>query len=348
MTDKDESAVTYKDSGVDIEAGDQAVRLLAPLAQSTFNSRVLNDIGGFAGLYSLGSLCYNDPVLVSSTDGVGTKLKVAFMADRHDTVGLDLVAMSVNDVLVHGAQPLFFLDYLAMSKLAPEKVSAIVAGVAAGCRQAGCVLLGGETAEMPGFYQNDDYDLAGFAVGVVERSKIIDGSFMGIGHQIIGLPSSGLHSNGFSLARMLIFERLGLKIDSPLFDSTVADVLLTPTKIYVAPVLAVLKRFRVVGMAHVTGGGILGNLPRILPAGCRAVVRVNAWTRPPIFDLLAEAGRLDDGELHRTFNMGMGLLMVVPPSEVDGVMGVLEDYGERPVLIGSIEAQTDSRRIELK
>ncbi|MDR0549945.1 MAG: phosphoribosylformylglycinamidine cyclo-ligase [Deltaproteobacteria bacterium] len=347
MSQKNGEPLTYRASGVDIDAGAEAARRLVPLARSTFDSRVLNDLGSFAGLYGLGSLNLNDPILVASTDGVGTKLKVAIMADRHDTIGQDLVAMSVNDVLTQGARPLFFLDYLAMGKLLPEKVEKIVAGVALGCRQASCALLGGETAEMPDFYQGDDYDLAGFAVGVVERSKVIDGSRIGLSHKIIGLSSSGIHSNGYALVRRLIFDKLGLKIDSPFLDETVADVLLKPTKIYVNPVLAALRRHEVHGLVHVTGGGILDNLPRILPLGCRATIRLGSWEEPPIFDFLRKAGQLETAELFRTFNMGLGFLLIVPESEVDLVMAILEDHRETPKVVGFIEPLTDHDRVKL-
>jgi phosphoribosylformylglycinamidine cyclo-ligase len=334
--EKKDDVLTYKDAGVDIEAGNEAVRLLTPIAQSTFNSRVLTDIGAFSGLYALSPLDLKEPVLVSSTDGVGTKLKVAIMADRHDTVGVDLVAMSVNDVLTQGAKPLFFLDYLAMSHTEPKKVAALVAGVASGCRQAGCALLGGETAEMPGFYKGDDYDMAGFAVGLVDREAIIDGSEIAIGHKLIGLPSSGLHSNGYSLVRKIIFEKLGLKIDSPLLGSTVADVLLRPTRIYATSVLAVLKRHKIFGLVHVTGGGILENVPRVLPSGCRAVIYTRSWPKPPIFDFLAEAASLPTEEQYKAFNMGLGMIMIVAPKDVFDIVNILEDHGENPAVIGEV------------
>jgi phosphoribosylformylglycinamidine cyclo-ligase len=347
MVVDDKDSLTYRSAGVDIDAGNEAVRRLAPLARSTFDSRVLNDIGGFSGLYGLGSLNLSDPVLVSSTDGVGTKLKVAIMADRHETVGQDLVAMSVNDILTQGARPLFFLDYLSMPKIVPEKVEKIISGVVAGCRQANCVLLGGETAEMPDFYQPDDYDLAGFAVGVVERGKIVDGSLIGLGHRIIGLSSSGLHSNGYSLVRRLLFDRLGLKIDSPFLGSTVADVLLEPTKIYVNPVLTALRRQEIHGIVHITGGGILENLPRVLPAGCQATINLAAWERPPIFDFIREAGKLDTQELYRTFNMGLGLLLIVAESEVEPVMAIMEDHRQTTQVVGVIGPRTDNERVKL-
>jgi phosphoribosylformylglycinamidine cyclo-ligase len=339
--------LTYREAGVDIDAGNEAVRRLAPLARSTFDSRVLNDIGGFSGLYGLGSLNYRDPVLVSSTDGVGTKLKVAIMADCHDTIGQDLVAMSVNDILTQGARPLFFLDYLASGRIIPEKVEKIITGIVSGCRQAGCSLLGGETAEMPGFYQEGDYDLAGFAVGAVERSQIIDGSLIGLGHKIIGLSSSGLHSNGYSLARKLIFDRMGLKIDSPLLDSTAGEILLRPTKIYVNPVLTAIRRYEVHGLVHITGGGILENLPRILPGGCRATIDLSTWKRPPLFDVLQEAGNLDQNELYRTFNMGLGMLLIVPDNQVSQIMAIMEDHREVPQVVGFVELKDDADQVKL-
>jgi phosphoribosylformylglycinamidine cyclo-ligase len=347
MSCKEADLLTYRSAGVDIDAGAEAVRRLTPLARSTFDSRVLSDLGGFSGLYGLGSLNLNDPVLVSSTDGVGTKLKVAIMADRHDTVGQDLVAMSVNDILTQGAKPLFFLDYLATSKIIPEKVEKILAGVVAGCRLAGCALLGGETAEMGDFYQPGDYDLAGFAVGVVERDKIIDGSRIGLCHKIIGLSSSGLHSNGYSLVRRLFFDRLGLSVDSPFLGETVADVLLKPTKIYANPVLAALRRYEIHGIVHVTGGGILENLPRVLPIGCQAVINLGSWERPPVFDFIREAAKLSTAELFRTFNMGLGLLLIVPENQVDQVMAIMEDHREAPKVVGQIEPLVGQDRVKL-
>jgi phosphoribosylformylglycinamidine cyclo-ligase len=344
----DSDGLDYRKAGVDIDAGQEAVRLIRPLAEATMDSRVLTDIGGFSGLYGLGSLCLEDPVLVASTDGVGTKLKVAIMAGKHDTVGQDLVAMSVNDILAQGARPLFFLDYVAMSKLEPEKVRDIVSGIAHGCRLAGCALLGGETAEMPGFYGPGDYDLAGFAVGVVERRSIIDGSRIALGHRLIGLGSSGLHSNGYSLARKVVFDLMGLKADSPLLDGTVADILLRPTRIYVKSVLAAARAFPVHGVAHITGGGILDNLPRILPQGCRAVLDPAAWPLDPIFGLLREAGGIKARELYRTFNMGLGLILAVPPGQADEVLAVLEDHGEKAYMVGQVEIASRGPRVVLE
>ncbi|MDR2354049.1 MAG: phosphoribosylformylglycinamidine cyclo-ligase [Deltaproteobacteria bacterium] len=337
--------LSYGLAGVNIEAGNQAVKLIKPLAESTFDSRVLTEIGGFSGLYGLGSLDIKDPVLVSSTDGVGTKIKIAILANKHDTVGIDLVAMSVNDILVAGAKPLFFLDYIATSQLIPEKIQKIVHGIASGCRQAGCALLGGETAEMPDFYQEGDYDLAGFAVGIVERNRIIDGSLVGQGHKIIAIASSGLHSNGYSLVRKIIFEKLGLQVDSPLFSKTVAEVLLTPTRIYCKSILATLRISEVHGMVHVTGGGITENLPRILPNGCQAVIDTELWEVPPIFAFLQKEGKVDSAEMYRTFNMGVGFLLLVPPQQTESVMTILNDHGEQAWVIGKVQKQISEERV---
>jgi phosphoribosylformylglycinamidine cyclo-ligase len=323
--------ITYRDAGVDIEAGDEAVRRIGPLARSTFRSEVLGGIGAFAGFVSLPA-GYRQPVLVSSADGVGTKLKVAFLADRHDTVGLDLVAMGVNDVLVHGAEPLYFLDYIGTARLDPSRVEAIVRGIARGCREAGCALVGGETAELPDLYAPGEYDLAGFAVGVVERGRIVDGSAVRPGDVVVGLASSGLHANGFSLARRIVFDVMALKIDSP-FPGTgrsVADELLEPTLIYAKPVLGLLARadVRVSAMAHITGGGITGNLPRVLPEGCRAVLRPGAWPVPPVFGVLQEAGKVGDAEMFRTFNMGVGYVIVARPAAAGDAAGLLRAMAE--------------------
>ena len=326
---------------MDIQAGDEAVRRIARLAARTQRPEVLGGIGAFAAFCRLPS-GYQEPVLVSSTDGVGTKLKVAFLADRHDTVGIDLVAMGVNDLLVHGAEPFYFLDYLAVHRVDPARVEAVVAGIAAGCVQAGCALVGGETAEMPDFYAPGEYDLAGFAVGVVERTRIIAGAEVAPGDRVLGLASSGLHSNGYSLVRRIIFERLGLKVDSllPGLGRTVADVLLAPTRIYVKAVRALLGAAPVRAMAHVTGGGITDNLPRVLPEGCRAVIRPSAWPEPPIFGLLREAGGVTDAEMRRTFNMGVGYVIVLRPEDVEGARALLRAAGEECFEIGEIETGT--------
>jgi phosphoribosylformylglycinamidine cyclo-ligase len=337
--------MTYKQSGVDIEAAAAAIRRIAPLARSTFRPEVLGEIGAFAGFVKVPS-GYHDPVLVSSTDGVGSKLRVAFLADRHDTVGIDLVAMGVNDVLVHGAEPLFFLDYLALGKVVPEKVEAIVKGIVEGCRQAGCALVGGETAELPDLYAPNEYDLAGFAVGVAERSRIVDGSAVVPGDQLLGLASSGLHSNGYSLARKVVFGTMGLKVGDLLPDlgRTVADELLTPTRIYVKPVLDLLKALPVRAMAHITGGGLTGNLPRVLPVGLKAVVERGSWRVLPIFALIREAGQVAEDEMFRTFNMGIGLVLVVAREHADHCRGLLTSLGETVWLIGEVMA--GSRGVE--
>jgi len=331
--------LTYRAAGVDIEAGDEAVRRIGPLARATLRPEVLGGIGAFASFVRVPP-GYAEPVLVSSTDGVGSKLKVAFLADRHDTVGVDLVAMGVNDVLVHGAEPLYFLDYIGTAQLDPVRVEAIVAGVAEGCRQAGCALVGGETAELPDLYATGEYDLAGFAVGIVERARIIDGAAVKPGDVVLGLASSGLHSNGYSLARRIVFDVMALAIDAllPGTGRTVADVLLEPTRIYVRAILPI--RENATAMAHITGGGLPGNLPRVLPAGCRALVRPAAWTarQPPVFRALQEAGRVGDDEMFRTFNMGIGYVVVARPEKAEAVSAQLTAAGEEVFEIGEIVA----------
>jgi phosphoribosylformylglycinamidine cyclo-ligase len=331
--------LTYRAAGVNIEAGDEAVRRIARLAARTQRPEVLGGIGAFAAFCRVPA-GYQEPVLVSSTDGVGSKLKVAFLAGRHDTVGIDLVAMGVNDLLVHGAEPFYFLDYLAVHRVEPDRVEAIVAGIAAGCSQAGCALVGGETAEMPDFYAPGEYDLAGFAVGVVERSRIITGAEVAPGDRVLGLASSGLHSNGYSLARAVVFDRLGLKVDDviPGVGRSVADELLAPTRIYVKPVLGLLRALPVRAMAHVTGGGITENLPRVLPEGCRALIRRSSWPAPAIFSVIQEAGRVEEAEMRRTFNMGIGYLVVVRPEDAEPARALLGAAGEAVFEIGEIEA----------
>ncbi len=331
--------LTYRRAGVDIDAGEEAVRRIARLARATSRPEVLGGIGGFAGFVQVPP-GYREPVLVSSADGVGTKLKVAFLADRHDTVGIDLVAMGANDVLVHGAEPLYFLDYIGIARLDPARVEAIVAGVVEGCRRAGCALIGGETAELSDLYAPGEYDLAGFAVGVAERSRLIDGSAVRVGDRILGFPSSGLHSNGYTLARRIVFEVLGLQPADPLpgVSRSVAEELLEPTRIYTAAVRALLRAVPVHAMAHVTGGGIVGNLPRVLPDGCHAVIRRGAWREPPVFATLRRAGGLADAEMFRTFNMGLGYLAVVPREAVPGAMRALTDIDEPAWDIGEVVA----------
>jgi phosphoribosylformylglycinamidine cyclo-ligase len=329
--------LTYRDTGVDIDAGDESVRRIARLVERTHRREVLGGVGAFASFVQLPSGLV-DPVLVSSTDGVGTKLKVAFLANRHDTVGIDLVAMSVNDILVHGAEPLYFLDYIGISRVDPLRIETIVRGVVAGCERAGCALVGGETAELPGLYARDEYDLAGFAVGVVERARIVDGARVVVGDVVLGLASSGLHSNGYSLARRIVFDVLRLAPDARLPGTTrsVIDELLEPTRIYVKPVLDVLRHTDVHAMAHVTGGGITGNLPRVLPDGHCARIRRSAWRVPAVFTALQEGGHVTDAEMFRTFNMGIGYLIVLPADAAATAIELLERAGERVSMVGEI------------
>jgi len=328
--------ITYKDAGVDIDAGDLFVEKIKPYVKSTFRPEVLTHIGGFGGLFALKK--YKNPVLVSGTDGVGTKLKIAFLTNRHDTVGIDLVAMCVNDIVVQGAEPLFFLDYFATGRLKPEAHADIVKGIAAGCRQAGCALIGGETAEMPSFYGEDEYDLAGFAVGVVERKKIVDGSKIKAGDRLIGLASSGLHSNGYSLVRRVLLETSGYSVNDvlPELGKPLGDVLLTPTRIYVRTILELMTGFDIRGMAHITGGGITENLPRVLPKGAQATVRKGSWEIHPVFTLLQQKAGVDDEEMYRDFNMGIGMILVVPAKQADSVMKKARRLGEKAYLIGEI------------
>ena len=330
-------AITYKDAGVDIDAGDLFVEKIKPYVKSTFRPEVLTHIGGFGGLFALRK--HKEPVLVSGTDGVGTKLKVAFQMRRHDTVGIDLVAMCVNDIIVSGAEPLFFLDYFAMARLKPLEHSDIVKGIAAGCKQAGCALIGGETAEMPSFYAEDEYDLAGFAVGVVEKKKIIDGKKIKSGDLLVGLASSGLHSNGYSLVRKVLFEKAGYGVEDILTElgqTTLGEVLLTPTRIYAKTVMALLKEFDVRGMAHITGGGITGNTPRMLPKGTQARIRMGSWDVHPIFKLIQKKAQVDNAEMYRDFNMGLGMVLAVPKKQAEAVMKKAVKLGEKAYLIGEI------------
>lgn len=337
-TTKKNQPLTYAASGVDIDAGNRAVELIKQSVKSTLRPGVITDIGGFGGLFALDTAKYKEPILVSGTDGVGTKLRIAHLMDKHDTIGIDAVAMCVNDILVQGAEPLFFLDYLAVGKLSPERVAQIVEGIAEGCRQAGCALIGGETAEMPGFYGPDEYDIAGFAVGIVDRSQLIDGSRIQPGEVLIGLPSSGLHSNGYSLVRKALFEVAGYDIDSnlPELGRTLGAEILEPTRIYVQAVKPLLGQFDVKGMAHITGGGITENLPRVLPQGCMAVVDRSTWRVPEIFKLIQQAGNIDAGEMLRTFNMGIGMVLAVPVAQAYDVLANLENRGEEAVIIGEI------------
>ncbi|MGH7255898.1 MAG: phosphoribosylformylglycinamidine cyclo-ligase [Nitrospirales bacterium] len=340
---------TYRQAGVDIETGNELVRRIRPLVRSTFRPEVLTDLGGFGGLFRFDSAKYRDPVLVSGTDGVGTKLNIAFALDRHDTVGIDLVAMCVNDVVVCGAEPLFFLDYLATGKLVVDKAEAIVRGIVEGCRQAGCALIGGETAEMPGHYPKDEYDLAGFAVGAVERQRIIDGSTIRPSDVLIGLASTGLHSNGFSLARKILFEEHRLTVNSrvPDLDRPIGDALLTPTRIYVKSVLALSSEFDIRGIAHITGGGLTENVPRILPEGTVARIGRQAWSVPPLFAVLQQMGQVEPEEMYRVFNMGIGLVLVAPAAQTEAVIRKAQELGERAFRLGEIAAgNAGTRRVD--
>ncbi|MDE3226457.1 MAG: phosphoribosylformylglycinamidine cyclo-ligase [Nitrospirota bacterium] len=331
---------TYRQAGVDIEAGDEFVRRITPLVRTTFRPEVMTDLGGFGGLFRFQAEKYKEPVLVSGTDGVGTKLKIAFLMDKHDTVGIDLVAMCVNDVAVSGAEPLFFLDYFATGKLAVAKAEAVVKGVAEGCRQAGCALIGGETAEMPSFYPEGEYDLAGFSVGVVDRPKIIDGRAIKPGDAVIGLASTGLHSNGYSLARRVLLEegKLALASKPADLDRTLGEVLLAPTRIYAKQILALAAAFTIKGIAHITGGGLTENLPRVLPDGCMAQLKRGAWPVLPLFAMLAQMGKVEQGEMYRVFNMGIGLVLVVPVEQADQVIRLAGELGDRGYRIGEIVA----------
>jgi phosphoribosylformylglycinamidine cyclo-ligase len=331
----------YKQSGVDIDAGNEVVRRIKGLARGTATPGVLSDLGSFGGLFHLGARGLRDPVLVASADGVGTKLRVAFMSGIHGTIGADLVNHCVNDILVQGAQPLFFFDYLATGRLDPDVAVQIVDGLARACRENACALLGGETAEMPGFYADGEYDVAGFIVGAVERDQLIDGGRIAPGDVLVGLPSSGLHTNGYSLARTIVFERLRLGVHDrvPELGVTVAEALLATHRSYLPVIRPLLDSRRIKGMAHITGGGITDNLPRILPAGTDALVRLGSWEIPALFLWLARAGAVPEEDMLRTFNMGLGLILAVAPDEADAVIGALRAAGEPGArVIGEIAA----------
>ncbi len=328
----------YRSAGVDIDAGNEVVRRIRGLARGTFTSGVLSDLGSFGGLFRLGASGVADPVLVASADGVGTKLRVAFLGGVHDTIGRDLVNHCVNDILVQGAEPLFFLDYLATGRLDPDVAVSIVDGLSRACRENGCALLGGETAEMPGFYKDGEYDVAGFIVGVVDRSRVVDGRRITPGDVLIGLTSSGLHTNGYSLARRIVFDELGLRVGDRVdaLGTTVGDALLAVHRSYLAVVRPFLADSVVKGLAHITGGGITDNLPRVLPPGCAARVRLGAWSVPPLFTWLQRSGSVPEGDMLRTFNMGIGMILVVAAGDADAVMDRLRAAGESPAVIGDI------------
>lgn len=331
-------ALTYKDAGVDIDAGNTSVDLIKKSVRDTYRSEVLGDLGGFGGLFALDTKKYKNPVLISGTDGVGTKLKIAFMLNRHDTIGQDAVAMCVNDILVQGAEPLFFLDYLAVGKLVPEEVADIVKGVANACKESGCALIGGETAEMRGFYSEGEYDIAGFAVGAVERDKLITSERVKEGDVILGLPSSGLHSNGYTLVRKIVFERQNLKGDEYFEElgKTIGDELLTPTRLYPKVCLPLIEKYNIHGMVHITGGGFYENIPRALPKGWTAEINDDAWQTPPIFKLLQKWGNVPWEEMYRTFNMGIGMVLIVDEANSDQVKADLTKAGESCFEIGRV------------
>jgi phosphoribosylformylglycinamidine cyclo-ligase len=334
---------TYKQAGVDIEAADSLVDFIRPLAKSTFREEVLMDIGGFGGVVSIDRERFPEPLLVASTDGVGTKLRIAFDMDRHETIGIDLVAMCVNDVIVQGAEPLFFLDYFATGRLDPERAKKVLRGIAEGCKTSNCALIGGETAEMPSFYPGGEYELAGFCVGIVNRDRIIDGREIRPEDALVGIASNGLHSNGYSLVRRLFSEERGYRLGETVEGLSVplGEELLRPTRIYVGPVLELRNRCPVKGLAHITGGGLIENIPRILPHGCRASLDLGAWTRPEIFQVIEKVGQIELTEMLRTFNCGIGMVVVTGDEHADGVIECLGGMGEKAFRIGRILAGDD-------
>ncbi|SEI38606.1 phosphoribosylformylglycinamidine cyclo-ligase [Allopseudospirillum japonicum] len=349
MTGKNSQSLSYKDAGVDIDAGNALVERIKGVAKKTSRPEVMGGLGGFGALCQLPS-GYQEPVLVSGTDGVGTKLRLAMDSQRHDQIGIDLVAMCVNDLVVCGAEPLLFLDYYATGKLNVDIAADVVTGIGEGCAQAGCALVGGETAEMPGMYAGEDYDLAGFCVGVVEKSKIIDGSQVQAGDAIVGLAASGAHSNGYSLIRKIL-EVSQASLDMPLGETTLGDALLAPTRIYVKPLLQLIREssVQVHALAHITGGGLLENIPRVLPAQTKAVIDTQSWQRPQVFDWLQSAGGVDAHEMHRTFNCGIGMVIVVPAAQAQEAIAFLQAAGENASLIGHIEAaQADEAQVDLQ
>lgn len=333
-------SLTYKEAGVDIDKQNLLIKGIKSIVKSTHGPEVIGGIGGFAGRFRLDFSTYKDPVLVSSTDGVGTKIKIALMADSHENIGVDLVGMIVNDIIVDGANPMFFLDYMAMGRLNVERGKVLVSGMARGCKEAGCALIGGETAEMPGIYRDDEYDLAGFGVGIVDSDKIIDGSRISAKDVLIGLHSSGVHSNGYSLVRKVLFDQEKLDIDAYIEDlgKTLAEELLTPTRIYVKSVMNILRSFEIRGIVHVTGGGFIDNIPRVLPGRCCAVIRQGSWPVLPIFSFMQDLGRIEDFEMYRTFNMGIGMVLVVAEKDADDLMLRLKGLKEPASVIGYVRS----------
>lgn len=334
----EEKKLTYKDAGVDTKEGERAVSLMKEHVKGTFNKNVLTGLGSFGSLFNLDIKDMKQPVLVSGTDGVGTKLKIAFLTDKHDTVGIDCVAMCVNDVLCQGAKPLFFLDYIATGKVKAEKIADIVKGIAEGCKQSGSALVGGETAEMPDFYSEGEYDMAGFSVGIVDKEKIITGEKVSIGNKIIGIPSTGVHSNGYSLIRKIFFDKMNMSVDEYVEDlgETLGEALLRPTKIYAKACDAVLPQFDVKGIVHITGGGFYENIPRILPEGTAVSINTDTWEIPKIFSYIEKCGNIDKREMFSTYNMGVGMMMVVDEKDADTVVAVLTKAGEKASIIGEI------------
>jgi phosphoribosylformylglycinamidine cyclo-ligase len=331
------TSISYKDAGVDIDAGDALVERIKPLAKATMRPEVLTGIGGFGAVIEIAKK-FKEPVLISGTDGVGTKLKLAFHLNKHDTVGIDLVAMSVNDILVQGAEPLFFLDYFATGKLELDTAEAVIRGIAEGCKQAGCALIGGETAEMPSMYPDGEYDLAGFAVGVAEKSKLIDGSTIQPGDVVLGLASSGCHSNGYSLVRKLV-EVSGADLKADFHGRPFGEVLMAPTRIYVKPLLSLLEKLPVKGMAHITGGGLTGNIPRVLPDSCAVELQRGTWNWGPLFDWLQATANIDNAEMYRTFNCGIGMAVIVAAEHADAVLSHLQSAGETIYPLGRVIAR---------
>ena len=336
---EESKALSYRDAGVDIEAGNQAVEKIKAAVKSTYRPEVMGELGGFGGMFALDTSKYQQPILVAGTDGVGTKLSIAFKMNQHQSIGQDVVAMCVNDVLAQGAEPLFFLDYLAVGKLEPEQVAQVVSGVAAACQESGCALIGGETAEMGGFYKPGEYDIAGFCVGVVEKSHILPTKDLAAGDVMIGLSSSGLHSNGYSLVRKICFERMNFQVNDYIEElgGPLGDELLIPTRLYPSLVLPLLNKFAIKAVVHLTGGGFQENLPRALPLGLAARVDPKTWERPPIFTLLQKWGNVENFEMFRTFNMGIGMVLFVSSQDADGVMSALTQAGESPKIIGCLE-----------
>lgn len=334
---------TYREAGVDIDAGNRLVDSIKPIVSKTFKPGVITDIGGFAGLYSLHVQDMKSPVLVTSTDGVGTKLKIAFMMDKHDTVGIDLVAMCVNDIMVQGATPLFMLDYISMGELDVEKAVDIVKGIAAGCNEARCSLIGGETAEMPDFYSKGEYDLAGFVVGIADNAELLDGSEISVGNLLIGIGSNGLHSNGYSLVRKIFFGDLKMSVHDHVaeFGRTLGEELLEPTRIYAKTIFGLRRDFRLYGISHITGGGLVDNLPRILPNRCKVVINKSSWKIPPIFQYMQKAGSIAPEEMLRTFNNGLGLVIVVAEEDSNEILLRLKAMGETGYIIGTVESRED-------